>query len=81
MKIAFEAEWHRGATLSETLPICERIHKALPAVNRIWDSSPFSTLYEHIRQLHAWETHAYNGLLEEKFTLDTTSVILHLLYT
>ena len=80
MKIAFEAEWHRGRPLAETLPLVERIRKALPAVNKIWAFNPFGVLRRHMRQLNAWETAAYTGLLQGRFTMETPSVIHFALY-
>ena len=73
-KISFEAEWHRGRPLSETLPLCDRIRKALPVVAKIWEFNPADKLRSHIHQLDEFETHAYTGLLEGKFAMDTPSV-------
>ena len=74
LKIAFEAEWHRGRPLSETLPLCGRIRKSLPAVAKIWEFNPGDKLRRHIHQLDMFEARAYTGLLEEKYTMDTPSV-------
>ncbi|KAM5536003.1 hypothetical protein V8D89_010261 [Ganoderma adspersum] len=74
LKISFEAEWHRGRPLSETLPLCDRIRKALPAVAKIWEFNPADKLRSHIHQLDEFETRAYTGLLEGKFAMDTLSV-------
>ncbi|KAI0830788.1 TPR-like protein [Trametes gibbosa] len=71
LKISFEAEWHRGRPLSETLPICERIHKLLPGVMKIWEFSGSARLPTHLRQLEVFEERAYSGLLEGRYTLDT----------
>ncbi|KAH9858277.1 TPR-like protein [Lenzites betulinus] len=71
LKIAFEAEWHRGRPLADTLPICERIHKLLPGVMKIWEFSTSSRLLAHLPQLELFEERAYSGLLEGKYTLDT----------
>ncbi|KAI1794019.1 TPR-like protein [Ganoderma leucocontextum] len=73
LKISFEAEWHRGRPLLETLPLCDRIRKALPAVAKIWEFNPADKLRSHIHQLDEFETRAYTSLLEEKFTMDTPS--------
>ena len=76
LKIAFEAEWHRGRPLAETLPVCDRIRKALPAVLKIWASGPSTPLQENMQQLARWETRAYTGLLQDRYTLQTPSVSL-----
>ncbi|PIL31505.1 transporter [Ganoderma sinense ZZ0214-1] len=73
LKISFEAEWHRGRPLSETLPLCDRIRKALPAVAKIWEFNPADKLRSHIHQLDEFETRAYTGLLEGKLAMDTPS--------
>ena len=74
MKVAFEAEWHRGRPLSETLPLCERIWKALPGVFKIWEGYSSLPLKEQMRQVDQWAARAYTGLLEEKYTMQTPSV-------
>ena len=74
MKIAFEAEWHRGRPLSETLPLCERVRKAMPAVLKIWEHGGATPLKENVRQLALWETRAYTGLLRGEHTMATPSV-------
>ena len=74
LKIVFEAEWHRGRPLSETIPLVERIRKALPAVDKIWAYNPFGRLKEHMRELAIWEERAFAGLLEDRFTMETPSV-------
>ena len=76
LKVAFEAEWHRGRPLAETLPVCDRIRKALPAVLKIWASGPSTPLQENMQQLARWETRAYTGLLQDRYTLQTPSVSL-----
>ncbi|TBU34429.1 TPR-like protein [Dichomitus squalens] len=73
LKIAFEADWHRGRPLSETLLLCDRIRKALPAVAKIWEFNPADKLQPHIHQLDEFETRAYTGLLEERYTMNTPS--------
>ncbi|KAI0718899.1 TPR-like protein [Cerioporus squamosus] len=73
LKVAFEAEWHRGRPLSETLPLCERIWKALPAVFKIWGGYSSVPLKEEMHQLDQWAQRAYTGLLEEKYTTETPS--------
>ncbi|KAI0375480.1 TPR-like protein [Pilatotrama ljubarskyi] len=73
LKIAFEAELHRGRPLSETLALCERIRKSLPAVLKIWEFSPSDKLKHHMRQVEEFEVRAYTGLLEGKYTMETPS--------
>ena len=75
LKTAFEAQWHRGRPLSETIALCERIRKAIPAVNKIWGFNPFGILKVHMHQLADWMTRAMEGVLEGKYTLDTPSVL------
>ena len=74
LKVAFEAEWHRGRPLSETLPLCERVRKAMPAVLKIWEHGGATPLKENVRQLALWETRAYTGLLRGECTMATPSV-------
>ncbi|KAI0715074.1 TPR-like protein [Earliella scabrosa] len=73
LKVAFEAEWHRGRPLSETLPLCERVRKAMPAVLKIWEHGGATPLKENVRQLALWETRAYTGLLRGECTMATPS--------
>ncbi|OJT08469.1 hypothetical protein TRAPUB_652 [Trametes pubescens] len=74
LKIAFEAEWHRGRPLSETLALCERIGKLLPGVQKIWEFSTSSNLVAHLRQLDVFQQRAYTGLLEGRYSMETPSV-------
>ncbi|KAI0639883.1 TPR-like protein [Trametes polyzona] len=78
LKIAWEAEAHRGRPLSETLELCERIHKLLPGMMKIWEFNPSSNLKTHMLQLEKFEQRAYVGLLEDRYTLDTPTVRLDL---
>ena len=78
--MAFEAMWYRGRPLHETLPVCDRIRKALPAVAKIWESMPSVDLKENMHQLGRWETRVYTGLLEEKYTMETLSVRVNRAY-
>ncbi len=73
LKVALEAYWHGGRPLSETLPLCERIWKALPAVFKIWGGYSSVSLKEQMHQLDQWAQRAYTGLLEEKYTMETPS--------
>ncbi|KAI0756530.1 TPR-like protein [Daedaleopsis nitida] len=73
LKVAFEAEWHRGRPLAETLPLCDRFRRALPAVEKIWMDEPSTLLHPHVRQLIRWETQAYAGLLQDRYRMETAS--------
>ncbi|KAL1951228.1 hypothetical protein VTO73DRAFT_377 [Trametes versicolor] len=73
LKIAFEAELHRGRPLSETLALCERIRKLLPGVAKIWEFSTSNNLAAHLRQLELFEQRAYTGLLEGRYSMETPS--------
>ncbi len=46
----------------------------MPAVLKIWQSFPTTPLKENMYQLAVWETRAYTGLLQDRYTLQTPSV-------
>ncbi|OSD06163.1 TPR-like protein [Trametes coccinea BRFM310] len=73
LKVAFEAEYHLGKPLSETLPLCKRIRDSLPGILKIWEMSPSDKLTRHIPDIDRFEQRAYTGLLEKKYTLETPS--------
>ena len=74
LKVAFEAEYHRGRPLSDTLPLTKRIRDALPAVLTIWGSSPSDKLPNHMRQIDLFDERAYTGLLDRKYSMETPAV-------
>lgn len=41
---------------------------------KIWEFSTSSTLTTHLRQLSVFEERAYTGLLEGRYTMETSSV-------
>ncbi|CDO73147.1 hypothetical protein BN946_scf185007.g202 [Trametes cinnabarina] len=73
LKVAFEAEYHLGRPLSDTLPLCKRIRDSLPGVLKIWEMSPSDKLTRHIPDIDLFEQRAYTGILEKKYTLETPS--------
>ncbi|KAI0652345.1 TPR-like protein [Trametes meyenii] len=73
LKIAFEAEYHRGRPLSETLALCARVRRSLPGVLKIWGGSSSNKLGHHIRELDVFEERAYTGLLDKDYTMETPS--------
>ncbi|KAI8981187.1 hypothetical protein BD414DRAFT_92827 [Trametes punicea] len=73
LKIAFEAEYHLGRPLADTLALCKRIRDSLPGVRKIWEFSPSDKLTKHIEDLNRFEERAYTGLLDRKYTMATPS--------
>ncbi|KAJ2996871.1 hypothetical protein NUW54_g7190 [Trametes sanguinea] len=73
LKVAFEAEYHLGKPLSDTLPLCKRIRDSLPGILKIWEMSPSDKLTRHIPDIDRFEERAYTGILEKKYTLETPS--------
>ncbi|KAH9897927.1 TPR-like protein [Cubamyces lactineus] len=74
LKVAWEAAYHLGRPLDETLAICKRINDSLPGVRKIWEVSMADKLRTHLLDVELFQQRAYAGLLEKKYTKETPSV-------
>ncbi|KAJ3527907.1 hypothetical protein NM688_g8062 [Phlebia brevispora] len=76
LRIAFEARWHRGDSLSDVLPMCQLVRETDPKVAKIWEYSALSpTRQAYVRGLRQFELEAYARILQGSYTLDTPSTV------
>ncbi|KAI0334466.1 TPR-like protein [Cubamyces sp. BRFM 1775] len=73
LKVAWEAAYHLGRPLDETLAMCKRINDSLPGVRKIWEANMADKLKTHLLDVERFQQRAYAGLLEKKYTKETPS--------
>ncbi|KAI0094489.1 hypothetical protein BDY19DRAFT_912986 [Irpex rosettiformis] len=79
IKVAIEAAWHRGDTLSECLAMVELMTADRPAVSKIWNYSVFKkNLDVHMAQIGNFQEQACMGIIEGDFSVHSPATLINL---